>query len=61
MEWGRVAETELMPRLVVGYAELLVSKLKKGNGFSKPNSEPGTNNWVAESIVDLSGLPAQDS
>ena len=37
MERGRVAETELMPRLVVGYTELGGSKLKKGNGFLKPN------------------------
>ena len=41
MGWGRVTETELMPRLVVGYTELSCSKWKKGKGFSKPNSEPG--------------------
>ena len=41
MEWGRVAETELMPKLVVGYTELGGSKLKKGNRFSKPNFELG--------------------
>jgi len=39
MEQGRVAETELMPRLVVGNAELGGSKLKKGNRFLKPNFE----------------------
>ena len=39
MERGRVAEAELMPRLVVGYTELVGSKWKKGNGFLKPNFE----------------------
>ena len=34
MERGRVAETELMPRLVLGYTELDCSKWKKGKGFS---------------------------
>ena len=28
MEWGRVTETDLMPSLVVGYAELGGGKLK---------------------------------
>ena len=37
MERARVAETELMPRLVVGYNELGCSKWKKGKGFLKPN------------------------
>ena len=36
---GRVAETELMPRLVVGNTELGCGKLKKGNGFLRPNLE----------------------
>jgi hypothetical protein len=34
-----VIATELMPRLLVGYTELGGSKLKKGNGFLKPNFE----------------------
>jgi len=41
MEQGRVTETELMPRLLVDYTELGCGKLKKGNGFSAPNFEPG--------------------
>ena len=32
-----MTETELMPRLVVGYTELGGGKLKKGNRFLKPN------------------------
>ena len=36
----RVAETEPMPKLVVGYTELSCSKLKKSSGFLKPNFEP---------------------
>ena len=40
MAWGRVVETDLMPRLVVGYTELGCGKLKKGNGFLEPNHEP---------------------
>ena len=43
MGWGGVAETELMPRFVVGYTELIASKLKKGKGFLKPNFELGPN------------------
>ena len=39
MEQGRVTETELMPRLVVGYTELGGGKLKKGSSFLKPNFE----------------------
>ena len=39
MEWGRIAETELMPTLVVGNTELDGGKLKMGNGFLKPNFE----------------------
>ena len=39
MEWGRVPETELMPRLVVGYAELGGGKVKRGKGFLKVNFE----------------------
>jgi hypothetical protein len=46
MEWGRVSETELMPRLVVGNAELAGSKLKNFMGFLKPNFELGPN-WGA--------------
>ena len=34
---GRVTETELMPRLVVGNTELGGSKLKRNNGFLEPN------------------------
>jgi len=47
---GRVPETELMPRLVVGNIELGGSKLKTGKGFLKPNFGRGPNtvwNWVA--------------
>ena len=43
MGWGRVTETELMPRLVVGYTELGSSKWKKWKGFLKPNCERGPN------------------
>ena len=32
--------TELMPSLVVGNTEMVCRKLKRGNRFSKPNSEP---------------------
>ena len=39
MEWGREAEADPMPKLVVDYTELVVSKLKKSKGFSKPNFE----------------------
>ena len=38
---GGVTETELMPRLVMGYTEKGGGKLKKGNGFLKPNFELG--------------------
>ena len=34
---GRVTETVIMPRLEVGYTEMVCSKLKKGKGFLKPN------------------------
>ena len=37
MGQGGVAEAELMPRLLVGYTELVGGKLKRGNGFLKPN------------------------
>ncbi len=37
MEWGGGTETDLMPRLLVGYTELDGGKLKKGKGFLKPN------------------------
>jgi len=50
MGQGRVAETELMPRLVVGYTELFCSKWKNWKGFLKPNFGRGPNtvwNWVA--------------
>ena len=42
-----MTETELMPRLVVGYTELDGGKLKKGNGFLEPNFEipPKLNQW----------------
>ena len=43
MGQGGVAETEPMPRLVVGYTEQGGGKLKKGKGFFKPNFEPGPN------------------
>ena len=43
MEQGRVAETEHMPRLVVGNTELGGGKLNKGNGFLKPNFGVGPN------------------
>ena len=43
MEWGRVAETELMPRLVGHNTERRGSKLKKGMGFLKPSFERGPN------------------
>ena len=43
MEWGGGAGTEIMPKLVVGYTELGGSKLKKGNGFLKPNFGVGPN------------------
>jgi hypothetical protein len=39
MEWGRVTETELMPRLVGGDTERCCGKLNKGKGFLKPNFE----------------------
>ena len=41
MEQDRTTETELMPRLVVAYAELCFSKLEKGKGFFKPNFGTG--------------------
>jgi hypothetical protein len=43
MELGRVTETELMPRLVVGDTEPGCSKLKKWKGFSRPNFGLGPN------------------
>ena len=43
MGWGGVAETELMPRLLVGYTEIRGSKLKKRNGVLKPNFGVGPN------------------
>ena len=38
-----MAETEIMLKLVVGYTELVGSKLKKWKGFLKPNCERGPN------------------
>ena len=43
MGWGRVAETELMPRLVGDYTEPSGSKLKRGKEKEKPTSESGLN------------------
>ena len=40
---GAVTDTEPIPKLVVGNTELVVSKLKKGKGFLKPNFELGPN------------------
>jgi len=37
MEQGRVTETDLMLRLVVGYAETVGGKGKIWKGFLKPN------------------------
>ena len=34
---GGVSETELMPRLVVGYTELDCGKLKRGKGLLESN------------------------
>ena len=41
MEWDRVIETELMLRLVGGYAETVCGKLKSCKGFLIPNFERG--------------------
>ena len=45
--------TELMPRLVVGYTETGCSKLKKGNGFLKPNFGVGPNSLLSDSYHKL--------
>jgi hypothetical protein len=37
MEYGGVAQTEPMPRLVGGNTETVCGKLKSGNRFLKPN------------------------
>ena len=37
-----------MPKSVVGYAEPAGSKLKKGNGFWKPNFGVGPNIWLEQ-------------
>ena len=37
MGQGRVTETEIMPKLVVGNTDLGGGNLKKGNGLLKPN------------------------
>jgi hypothetical protein len=42
----RVAETEPMPSLGVGYTDPGCSKLKKGKGFLKPNLDL-LPNWYA--------------
>ncbi len=42
-----MTETELMPNLSGDYTELGGSKVKKGKGFSKPNSEPGPKRELA--------------
>jgi hypothetical protein len=47
-----VVETELMPRLVGGDAEMVCSKLKRGNRFSKPNFGVGPN-LVAAAVEPL--------
>ena len=43
MGQGGVVESELMPRLLVGYTEPGGGKLKKVNGFLKPNFGVGLN------------------
>ena len=43
MERGRVAETELMPKLVEGHTELGGGNLKKRKGFLEPNFGVGLN------------------
>ena len=58
MERGRVAEAELMPRLVVGYTELGGGNLKKDKGFLKPNFELGPNPaWIFISHPGLACRP----
>lgn len=49
MRQGRVADTDLMPRLVESYTEQFFSKLKKGSGFLKPNFGRGLNQAFAKS------------
>ena len=51
--WGRagVTETELMPRLLVGYTELGGGKLKKDMGFWEPNF------GVRPNLVAVTGAP----
>ncbi|MDX2420451.1 MAG: hypothetical protein QNL45_05200 [Nitrospirota bacterium] len=45
-----MAQTELMPRLVVGYSELDVGKLKKGKGFLKSNFGLGPKHHQARRV-----------
>jgi hypothetical protein len=52
-----VTEAEIMPRLVVGYTEPDGGKLKKGNGFLKPNFGVGPNRTgLAGKSLNLSGV-----
>ena len=48
-----MAETELLPSLVGGYTELGGGKLKKGNGFLKPNFGVGPNRCRSPDHVNL--------
>jgi hypothetical protein len=53
---GRVAETDLMPRWVVGDTETVCSKLKRGNRFLKPNLGRGpsvNDTCVVSSLFNL--------
>ena len=45
-----MTETELIPRLLVGYTELGGGKLKKGKGFLEPNFGVGSNTAVPLSM-----------
>ena len=60
IEVGGEAETELMPKRVVGYTEPGGSKLKKGKGFLEPNFGEGPN-WLGEFVPDLRISRAQDT
>jgi hypothetical protein len=51
MEWGRVSETELMPRLVVGNAELGGGKWENWKGFLEPNFGLGPNPPVSPNLL----------
>ena len=50
MGQGRVTETEIMPKLVVGNTDLGGGNLKKGNGLLKPNFGVGPNR-VSQLVV----------